>query len=85
MLGIGSDAFKAMLAGAHEMDRHFHTQPTAQNIPVMMVLLGIGTVDISMRPPMRYCPTTKGRRFPAFLQQEKWSRMANPLTSLVSR
>ena len=41
MLAIGPDHFRAMLAGFHEMDEHFRTAPFAQNLPVLMGLLGI--------------------------------------------
>ena len=30
-----------MLGGFHEMDEHFRTAPFAQNLPVLMALLGI--------------------------------------------
>ena len=40
MLAIGPDHFRAMLGGFHEMDEHFRTAPFAQNLPVLMGLLG---------------------------------------------
>lgn len=40
-LGIGFDNFKALLAGAHAMDRHFRETEFEQNLPVIMALLGI--------------------------------------------
>jgi len=40
MLAVGSGAFDALLAGAHEMDGHFRTAPFAQNMPVVLGLLG---------------------------------------------
>jgi glucose-6-phosphate isomerase len=40
-LAIGMDNFEALLAGAHKVDEHFRTTPFAQNIPVIMGLLGI--------------------------------------------
>ncbi|NHB56931.1 glucose-6-phosphate isomerase [Acinetobacter sp. 194] len=40
-LNIGVEGFKQLLAGAHAIDQHFQTAPLAQNIPVMMGLLGI--------------------------------------------
>lgn len=36
---IGWENFEALLAGAHEMDRHFNTQPLEVNMPVIMALL----------------------------------------------
>ncbi len=38
---IGMDNFEALLRGAHQADVHFRTTPFAQNIPVIMALLGI--------------------------------------------
>lgn len=38
---IGMDAFEQLLTGAHDVDEHFRTAPLAQNIPVVMGLLGI--------------------------------------------
>ena len=38
---IGMDNFEALLDGAHDVDTHFRTAPFAENIPVVMGLLGI--------------------------------------------
>lgn len=38
---IGMDNFKKLLAGAHEMDKHFQTAPLEQNMPVLLGLIGI--------------------------------------------
>ena len=38
---VGMDAFEELLAGAHEMDRHFREAPLEQNMPVVLGLLGI--------------------------------------------
>ena len=40
-LAIGFDNFEKLLSGAHAVDEHFRTTPFAQNIPVLMGLLGI--------------------------------------------
>ena len=40
-LAIGFDNFEKLLAGAHTADEHFRTAPFAENIPVLMGLLGI--------------------------------------------
>jgi glucose-6-phosphate isomerase len=40
-LVIGFDNFKALLEGAHEMDKHFTSAPLHENIPVIMAVLGI--------------------------------------------
>ncbi|MCV6638567.1 glucose-6-phosphate isomerase [Candidatus Albibeggiatoa sp. nov. NOAA] len=38
---IGMDDFKKLLAGAHEMDKHFQNAPLDQNMPVLLGLIGI--------------------------------------------
>lgn len=40
-LTIGMDNFRRLLAGAHAMDSHFQNAPLAQNLPVVMGLLGV--------------------------------------------
>ncbi|RPI47119.1 MAG: glucose-6-phosphate isomerase, partial [Betaproteobacteria bacterium] len=40
-LAVGMDAFEQMLAGAHELDRHFRSAPLEANMPVVLALLGI--------------------------------------------
>jgi glucose-6-phosphate isomerase len=40
-LSIGMDNFETLLAGAHAADEHFRTAPFAENIPVLMAVLGI--------------------------------------------
>jgi glucose-6-phosphate isomerase len=70
MLAIGPDHFRAMLDGFHEMDEHFRTAPLAQNLPVLMGLLGIwntnflGAHTVAVLPYEQYL-----KRFPAYLQQ----------------
>jgi glucose-6-phosphate isomerase len=70
MLAIGPDHFRAMLDGFHEMDEHFRTAPFAENLPVLMGLLGIwnsnfeGAHTVAVLPYDQYL-----KRFPAYLQQ----------------
>ena len=70
MLAIGSDNFEAMLRGFREMDEHFRTIPFAQNLPVVMGLLGLwynnffGAQTVAVLPYEQYL-----HRFPAYLQQ----------------
>ena len=37
-LAVGSEHFRALLAGAHAMDRHFADTPLADNLPVQLGL-----------------------------------------------
>ena len=41
MIAVGPDNFRSMLAGFHAMDDHFRTAPFAQNLPVLLGLIGI--------------------------------------------
>jgi glucose-6-phosphate isomerase len=41
MIAIGSEQFHEMLAGFHAMDEHFRTAPFAQNLPVLLGLIGV--------------------------------------------
>ena len=38
---VGMANFRALLAGAHAMDQHFREAPLAENLPVIMAMLGI--------------------------------------------
>jgi glucose-6-phosphate isomerase len=70
MLAVGPESFRAMLDGFHEMDEHFRTAPFAQNIPVLMALLGLwynnffDAQTVAVLPYEQYL-----KRFPAYLQQ----------------
>lgn len=70
MLAVGPDNFRALLAGFHAMDEHFRTAPFAQNLPVLMGLLGVwyndffGAQTVAVLPYDQYL-----KRFPAYLQQ----------------
>ncbi|HXJ60932.1 MAG TPA: glucose-6-phosphate isomerase, partial [Verrucomicrobiae bacterium] len=70
MLAIGSENFRAMLAGFHEMDEHFRTTPFERNLPVLLGLLSIwyndffGSQTVAVLPYEQYL-----KRFPAYLQQ----------------
>ena len=41
MLAVGPDNFRKLLAGFHAMDSHFRSAPFAENMPVILALLGI--------------------------------------------
>lgn len=69
-LAIGMDHFEELLDGAHDMDEHFRSTPAAQNLPVIMGLLGIwynnfhGAQTHAILPYDQYL-----HRFPAYFQQ----------------
>jgi glucose-6-phosphate isomerase len=70
MLAIGSDNFRSMLDGFHQMDEHFRTAPFDRNLPVLLGLLTVWYTDffdaetIAVLPYEQYL-----KRFPAYLQQ----------------
>lgn len=67
---IGMDNFKALLEGAHAMDKHFLDAPLAQNAPVILGLIGVWyqnyfqTTSHAILPYEQYL-----RTFPDHLQQ----------------
>ncbi|MEQ1882922.1 MAG: glucose-6-phosphate isomerase, partial [Burkholderiales bacterium] len=48
-LSIGFDKFEQLLAGAHDMDRHFLTAPPERNMPVMAALIGLWHINFLHR------------------------------------
>jgi glucose-6-phosphate isomerase len=70
MIAIGPAAFREMLDGFHLVDEHFRTAPIAENVPMLMGLLGIwynnffGAETHAVLPYSNYLT-----RFPAYLQQ----------------
>jgi glucose-6-phosphate isomerase len=70
MLAIGADNFADMLAGFHEMDEHFRTAPTAENLPALMGLLAVWNRNFLGLPTCAVLPYEQYlKRFPAYLQQ----------------
>ena len=70
MLAIGPAGFHRFLSGMHEMDRHFMTAPPAENLPVLMGLLGIWYTNFFGAQSVAVLPYSDHlARFPAYLQQ----------------
>ncbi|MCO6450163.1 MAG: glucose-6-phosphate isomerase [Caldilineales bacterium] len=69
-IAIGFDRFEELLAGAHRVDEHFRTTPFANNIPVIMAVLGVwynnfwGAQSHAILPYDEYL-----NRFSAYFQQ----------------
>lgn len=69
-IAIGMDNFEALLVGAHQVDEHFRTAPFAQNIPVIMALLGIWYNNFWDAQSHAILPYDQYlARFPAYFQQ----------------
>jgi glucose-6-phosphate isomerase len=70
MLAIGPDGFERLLAGFYAMDEHFRTAPLAENLPVLMGLLGVWYTDFFGAQTVAVLPYDQYlERFPAYLQQ----------------
>jgi glucose-6-phosphate isomerase len=70
MIAIGSDNFRAMLAGFHAMDEHFRRAPLDRNLPVLMGLLTVWYANFFNAATVAVLPYDQYlKRFPAYLQQ----------------
>ena len=70
MVAVGPDNFRALLAGFHEMDKHFRTAPFEKNLPVLMGLLAVWYGDFFDAQTSAVLPYEQYlKRFPAYLQQ----------------
>jgi glucose-6-phosphate isomerase len=70
LAALGAAAFDEFLAGANDMDRHFHDAPLEQNLPVMLALLGVWNVNFLGAATHCVLPYAHALRLlPAYLQQ----------------
>jgi len=70
MLAIGPDDFTEFLLGAEEMDTHFKTAPLAENLPVLLGLVGVWHSNICGYNTRAVLPYDQRlARLPAYLQQ----------------
>ena len=69
-LAIGAEHFRALLAGAHAMDRHFADTPLERNLPVLLGLLDVWYRNFHGFGSRSVAPYHQGlKRLPAYLQQ----------------
>lgn len=69
-IGIGGEGFRALLAGARDMDRHFRDAPLEQNLPAILALVGIWRRNAMGWPTVALIPYDQRLdRFPAYVQQ----------------
>ncbi|MES2718236.1 MAG: glucose-6-phosphate isomerase [Pseudomonadota bacterium] len=69
-IAVGSEHFRALLAGAHAMDRHFAETPLEANLPVQLGLLDVWYRNFHRFTSRSVAPYHQGlRRLPAYLQQ----------------
>lgn len=70
MLAIGPDNFRAFLAGGADIDTHFREAPLAENLPVLLALVGIWHNQICGHATRAVLPYEQRlARLPAYLQQ----------------
>ncbi len=66
----GWEAFAQLRAGARTVDDHFRTTPLAENVPVLLGLLGVWLSTYLDLPQLAVLPYAEGLRLlPAWLQQ----------------
>jgi glucose-6-phosphate isomerase len=70
MIAIGPGGFAEFLAGGRAMDDHFRTAPLAQNMPVLLALVGVWHNQICGYATRAVLPYDQRlSRLPAYLQQ----------------
>jgi len=69
-MAIGADHFRALLAGAHAMDRHFAEAPLEKNLPALLALIDVWYRNFHGFTSRSVAPYHQGlKRLPAYLQQ----------------
>ncbi len=69
-IAIGTEHFRALLAGAHAMDQHFAQAPLEANLPVQLGLLDVWYRNFHRFSSRSVAPYHQGlKRLPAYLQQ----------------
>ncbi|ALG90109.1 MULTISPECIES: glucose-6-phosphate isomerase [Actibacterium] len=70
MIAVGPENFRAVLRGAEAMDRHFCSAPFAENLPVLLALVGLWHNQFCGYPTRAVLPYDQQlARLPAYLQQ----------------
>ena len=69
-IAVGGTHFRAFLDGARTMDDHFREAPLAENLPVLMALIGLWRRNALGYPTVALIPYDQRLcRFPAYVQQ----------------
>ena len=70
MIAVGPERFREFLAGGAEMDRHFREAPAAENLPMILALVGLWHHQVCGHPTRAVLPYEQRlARLPAYLQQ----------------
>lgn len=79
---IGMDNFEQLLAGAHELDKHFETAPLDKNLPVLMGLISLWYSSFFGATTQAILPYDYSLKlFPAHLQQLMMESLGKRVTS----
>ncbi|NML18047.1 glucose-6-phosphate isomerase [Azohydromonas caseinilytica] len=69
-IALGAEHFRALLAGAHAMDRHFASESLERNLPVLLGLIDVWYRNFHGFTSRSVAPYHQGlKRLPAYLQQ----------------
>ncbi|WP_127470179.1 glucose-6-phosphate isomerase [Thiomicrorhabdus aquaedulcis] len=69
-LHLGMQGYKDMLAGAYAMDQHYKNTPFAQNIPVLLGLIGVWNTNFLDRAAQAILPyDSRLKYFSSYLEQ----------------
>jgi glucose-6-phosphate isomerase len=69
-IAIGKTNFEQFLAGANAMDLHFRTTAWADNLPVLMGLIGVWNINFRKLPTLAVLPyDDRLKRLSAYMQQ----------------
>lgn len=69
-LGLGMRAYRDLLRGASSMDQHFQEAPLAENLPVLLALLGVWNRNFMGAEGLAILPYSERLRdLPRYLQQ----------------
>ena len=69
-IAVGAAKFRELLAGAKTMDNHFRTAPPAENLPILLALVGIWRRNAMGCQTVALIPYDQRlERFPAYVQQ----------------
>ncbi|MEX3930034.1 glucose-6-phosphate isomerase [Paraburkholderia sp. BR10936] len=70
MIAIGPQQFDELLAGAHDMDKHFREAPLEKNLPVLLGMIGIWYRNFFGSQSYLVAPYSEALHFlPSYLQQ----------------
>ena len=86
MLAIGPDAFADFLAGFHAVDQHFLHTPLAQNVPVIMAMLGVWNSNMLGAQSHAVLPYAHElSRFPRTCSSSTWKATASRCAAMARR